>query len=733
MKSVITIDSDPEEGIIQSDNFSKFDPIEISQQDKFPYCLVGRTSSEFKGKRISKFGVGILIGPAVVLTAGHNLTNIDKETGALEIADAVSFTVSTNGDFEPFEPIVSNDFYIPEDFIHGVKVQVAKQQLLNDWSVIYLNVPIGESVKKLYGLENFPYVKTGENGLFSYFNDNSKQNLSNLGAGINPEISIIGYSECREEFDEKAFSTENNNLLYNTASTNQLSQMTNINQNPISKKGGDFEDPKKDININIQISTKEEGMVASQIFSNNMNKLNILKLENNNNKKHPDPVDFIILNSENKEVNKYQTLINHKLTNRSDKTLISESMGRLEDFNDALKYKISTYKGQSGSPIFLRLRKIQSNKPGLNDGTEQSNDNFFDSNTNNRSNKNESEFIYTFIGIHSRRGPLLYDNIICNQSPPSEKKMLNNVSNCSNDDEYHDTKNNFLGLGVNSPGLIHDEEVDKVETQVRKMRNSENRRSGNSLNEKDKNNDQNLINQIAIHGICEFNEGILIMGKNVLPISSAVENNLQMRDKKSNGLGVPINTQVASSSNNNSNGNTNINSNSSSNSNVATPYKSPFCNVTLTLNGKEKLVGLFKRDLKLDTLFQFGSEILNVDKNYILFIFNTGKAEKRISGKFDSNKQLGLYLDEDQPSAAFEVDLNMKYGDELGQRVIEKYMETYDLNVEDIRENFKPEHMKRLFDLIFEEISDFADIHPTFGKLFSKIRGFILSKIGLSD
>ena len=612
---VIHFDEDTEEGII-SENFSKFDPIDFSQQNKFPYCFVGKLTSEFKAKRIAKSGVGILIGPGIVLTAGHNLTHIDPKTQEIEVADRVGFTVGSNGEFEPFPTIYTDNFYLPSDFIKGVKEKLSKTQLLNDWAVLYLGVQIGKAVKKLYNLETLSYVREDENGLFSYFNEGLKQ----TGDLTNAEISIIGYSDFQFEIE-----MGNGNLTDNK---------------------------KNDIDINIQISTKEEGLVIGK-FTN----LNI----KNNKLESQMPLDFIILNSSISAKNK---VIN------TNKSVISESKGQLCDVSDNLKYKISTYKGQSGSPIFLRQKKY---KNFIIDS-----ENFFSNNVD--FTRDEDNFIYKFIGIHSRRGPLVYDNIVFTEN---------------------------------------DNENDKVETQIKPLEKKSTKDITNEMVKKE------ALKFISSNGICEFNEGLMITGDKGIPISVAVQSKLNMKTVQ-NDPEENINDILTK--------------NSSSDYKIIHQYKpeeapnSQFVNITLVMNDKEKLVGLFKRNVKLDVLFNFGSEILNIDIKYIILNQLTGK-KKKMLWKYDYDKTLNICLNNDETSSTLELEVNMLYGEELGQKVLNKYFETQEgkLDYNELKQNFRKVHMKPLFDSIFDEISQFLDIHPIFGKLFTKIRGYILNKIGLSD
>jgi len=102
-------------------------------------------------------------------------------------------------------------------------------------------------------------------------------------------------------------------------------------------------------------------------------------------------MDYIILGTE--EYNKDFDM------NDADKLIMSESKGNLiglnyeegddnaeKDIIKAIKYQISTYKGQSGSPIFLRIKRM----------TEKL----------NMQTKSKNNYIYQFIGLHSRRGPM---------------------------------------------------------------------------------------------------------------------------------------------------------------------------------------------------------------------------------------------------------------------------------------------------------------------------------------
>ena len=503
---------------------------------------------------------------------------------------------------------------------------------------------------------------------------------------------------------------------------------------------------KKDININIQISTQEEGYVKSHMIENNttINSVN-MKLNSkypnfNNSNNYKKSLDFVIFNNNSSNRIKEMTTIeqitsstsgcndkgkgfneinnNNNCNSQDSRLFMSESHGRLEDFESSLKYKISTYKGQSGSPIFLKLKKISSNRIN-NYASSSCPDNPFVENEDvlKTSNK-ESDYIYIFIGIHSRRGPLLYDSIMMKEL---DEDNLANIENNENN------LNNVYSI-------LHEDEVDKVETISKRLKSmsvtSKSRSLSNNSNEKTNNNSNNINNLVLIHGVCDFNEGLLIMGNNVSPICNAIKdsnrnlyssnNNFDnvCSEKTHNKLGY---RNLIDNTNNNNNSN-NVNNSS------ATSYK---C-VGIYLNSKEIITGLFHKDSKLETLFDFGAAILNVDKSYIILSLLMKKHEKKFNSKYDNTKTLVQILEEEVFSAYFNVEINMKYGDLLGKKVLDKYMENYDVELYEIKNEFKECHMKALYDSIFDEIVIFSDVYPVYGKLFNKIRSYILNKLELN-
>ncbi len=80
----------------------------------------------------------------------------------------------------------------------------------------------------------------------------------------------------------------------------------------------------------------------------------------------------------------------------------------------------------------------------------------------------------------------------------------------------------------------------------------------------------------------------------------------------------------------------------------------------------------------------------------------------------------------------FELMLNIKkYGEIMSNKIIQKFLENYDLEESQLKKDFEKKYMKPLFHSIFAEISSFENTNPTYGKLFKKIRKTILKKLDI--
>ena len=638
-------DNDDElEGIIQNEpQKNKYETVGYHKMNQFPYYLIGKVVSKFEIDGINKFlnGVGILIGPNIVLTVAHNLCHLNQNKKILYTKKAIFFSCA-NGDFCLFEPVKSLKIFVPESYIEALKKEDKDEELLNDWGLIYLNASIGNSIINLLDIENKNELKINQGHLYNFFTYNEGLKLDKIVEMVNSEkISIIGYTEYKDKYkNNSAYKFLNNFRKKNKNEKVENTQFEEINTN-ISQN----------INIKNEIIKANEDNVIKEDFTEGLittSRYNY-RNNNNNNKLSLNGIDYIVLNNE--ELNKEFDVTD------ADKQIMSESKGKLvlsenekdDKSNNMIRYKISTYKGQSGSPIFLRYKRISNSKKG--------------------------EYVYQFLGLHSRRGPLknfyesekmskLTENLLTNEIPGRE---YNNIVKNNIEDNFDDIKKK------------------------------------NNLNYNDNKKNYNEI--IIFNGSCDYNCAVSILGSIIPKIISLVNKNLNEIKE----MGNEISTNKV---------------------------KSEFIYTKLLLNDEVKFCGLFKRYVPLSVLFSFASKIFNVPKEYILLEDIANPLGLSIQNfNYDQNKKLCEVMEDPDNSSSitFELMLNIKkYGEFIANNILQKYLENYDLEESQLKKDFK-KHMKGLFHIIFREINKFENIPLTYGKLFKKIRKMILNKLGMTE
>jgi V8-like Glu-specific endopeptidase len=602
------------EGIVNNEpKKNKYEVVKFHKLNMFPYFLVGKVVSKFDFDGTNKYlnGVGILVGPDIVLTVAHNLCHMTSKDKIL-ITKKVCFFAAANGDFNLFDPVKSVNTYIPDAYIESLKTENRDEQLHNDWGLIFLSTPIGDHITQILDIDKHNnYIKLVDQ-FYNFFVNNEGFNLTGLTKLTQSDkISIVGYTEYKETYKNNSAYKYIKNFTNNEEDTNKI--LKDIVEGDTMKD--------KKININININTdKSEGMLTKGGREMKAN-----------------GTDYIVLGKE--EFNKDFD------TNDIEKLIMCESKGNIIGMTGenmeldlkAIRYKISTYKGQSGSPIFIRSRIITEKDPNM---------------------KNKPQYIYKFIGLHSRRGP---------SSEFYESEKLNNL-----------TENLMTGNLGNAANFI------KVKPQ---NKNSE---LETAMAEND------IVKQ---NGICEYNMALSIMGDTIKTIKDIIT--------KENSL--PKYQQLSD-------------------------VKSDFVMIKIMLNGEQKLNGLFKRNISMASLFNFGSKIFNVPKEFILLkdiAYNNDIAAIH-NFNFDSGKRLTEILkDEECSSKSFELMLNIKkYGEIMSNNILQKFLENYDLEEKQLRTDFN-KYTKALFHSIFAEIHSFETVHPTYGKLFKKIRKTILAKLNI--
>ena len=397
------------EGIISKEPLSnQYEIVPYSLLNLFPKCLVGRIITKFLIGKTTKYqyGVAILIGPRIVLTVAHNLL-IDGIK-----ADKIFFCPISNGNFSLCDNIISDKFYIPNEFIFYGNINEKKEQLLHDWGLIFFDWDVGDFIinsVNAYYKDYSGYLKENS-GLYQFFLNELNNDIKNYKDDYcKNELIILGYTSYEEalKFSRNNLNKKKNDYLRTKSLTDSHPKLNqpdirfypNSESNPMNKhiQGKIFAELVNEMdtsnnnsflnlnieqiisenNSNIPSSSIEETRKENEYDSYLITKLFRKSFQKNKNdysyyENYKNIIPYILFD----EVNKFQDIYddNPKLD-----LVMTESKGKIltiisERSNNIIKYRITTYKGQSGSPIFLN--DIKTNK-------------------------------LKFLGLHSRRGPVV--------------------------------------------------------------------------------------------------------------------------------------------------------------------------------------------------------------------------------------------------------------------------------------------------------------------------------------
>ena len=311
---------------------------------------------------------------------------------------------------------------------------------------------------------------------------------------------------------------------------------------------------------------------------------------------------------------------------------MSESKGNLIENEDKyIKYRITTYKGQSGSPIFLRVKKMISR-----DG--------------NGEIEHKHQYVYHFIGLHSRRGPSNDEN----NGGLKGKSFL-------------ETECGDLNFNSQSPVMNNE---GKIETKS----------STNTVV-------QMQSDLVKIHGVCDYNIALSIIGSSTKKIINSVKelNLLNSSLLNNNKLYIPskLNTNFILVK-------------------LIMNEEEKLIGLFNKKTSLELIFSLCSKILNIPKEHILIKELSNVD---------TSSAELIQNYNFDNNKLLGDLVESDNtPLLIYEVMLNFKkYGELLAKKIFDKFLENYDLELEHLQKDFIKKYSKKLFQAIFAEINSFKN------------------------
>lgn len=807
------------EGIIDNEpQNNKYEAIKFHKLNEYPYFLIGKVVSKFDidGQNQHLKGVGILVGPDVVLTVAHNICHMTANA-SVYTAKQVYFEPVANGKFNLFEKVKFRSYYIPEDYTKALTQNDEDFQLYNDWGLIFLSQPVGDYISKYFDIKNCKYIEN-INGLYRFFANNEMMN-SDLSAFLDENFnlnSIRNNLESNLNFNNnsiyKSSNSSNHNSSNMNSNTNQINKennnMNNFSQpaqtsnknslkisiigysknkinnlkNQFSQKypqvnansgmgniragesAGDLEID-KNININININTKENRQFFTEgLFKTSANNKLIRnkQLENMGN-----GIDYILFNNEElnrdfndnddenlimteskgslrMEIKGIDNYIKHNLNNMlsngnnaynthslnnsiapipeydtasnnpvescltQDLDLYkSEAEKLLTDNNNnnpgnkstvfpmlqyetrklsdslagtnakSLRYPISTYKGQSGSPIFLRIKKNDNNP--------------------------KQKYLYIFIGLHSRRGPIVNEKFNeisnmsnCNSNSTDEaNKMLNNNNN------YNLVENLLVNEKENlSSDLTNNLNIKKYFT-FNSLNNTNNNSINNQMDQKQimplKPEEAEYNNIILKNGICNYNVALNILGdtsKNIMDVINKNKTQLQTKERPQ--------------------------------------LNSEFVLVKLYDKDNLALKGLFKNQLNMQVLFEVATDFKKLPIEFIRFRpFNDQFNKNFLTYNHDREKCLYKLIENEEENSelAFYISINKNtYSRFIADNIFNKFCENF--NIDKVKLDFK-KYSKYLFDSIFTELKGYDPNSSFYGKFFKLIRDHILKKIGV--
>lgn len=404
----------------------------------FPYLLLGKIKTSFKNKQTISEGVGLLIGDDIVLTSAHNIYQ-----GKLNKIKSIEFIPLMTGAVRLLKPIKCRKYSMLKTF-QDLKNRelnddnVNSSDILNsDFALCFLKCKLGTEIKEMFNLYNDKHFDFWPHGkrIFSFFIDKNKdikRIFEQFNDGeLDQEVSLISYVSFKNEY------LKEQNFRYNNYINKMITRRNNTTYQAPSRNGSFFI---TEGTMSIRMSTAS---IASNCMINNNYENNcldtfypIFDIANKAQKPRNNQIFFdeennnvLLCEAEgklvkpfNKNIYKKDTVISRQtfstISDRPTGTTLSTN-DNLKIYSDSntqansqyeLNYVITTYIGQSGSPIFLR--------------------------------KNKSEYI--LLGIHSRSSPT--------SSIHSKKSNYIIESGFS---QYN------IGLSLN--GEVHNDIIDMIE------------------------------------------------------------------------------------------------------------------------------------------------------------------------------------------------------------------------------------------------------------------------------
>ncbi len=473
---------------------SNSDPVKYNEMNIFPFFLIGKVVAEFETsyRDFCLEGVGVLIGPEVVLTVAHLLTTQDKDENITQ-PKRVHFYPSLNANFVPINNLKSNKTKVSSEYLKALKNCDKGNLVNNDWGLIFFNYDIGEKLISLYGAKDLSELTLSDDGLYNFFYNNDYIEVDN-NLLVEQNVTMIGYPEIRKikqiniPKPKHLFYSEsdmaNMQDFRHSYGPNELKSIKEESESDSKKVGDntinikillddhDYEPQSSHLPVyksNQVITTKNcvksetdiISLAQEQDISQKIAKKIIVRTPDRKhlimtkNLEAENGFDYIIFNDE-KLNDRYHT-------SEKEKIILTECKANLIEVND-LKYIMTDYKGRAGAPVFFRSKNRSSNPENKELTKTLSEDEF----------EEKKEYIYKFMGIHTKLEP--DENYgICHTCETNFSDSANSIYN-TDDHSKKDGLNNFSGplnlLGEQSKKVIEvirEENSNKIKSKPNKQ------------------------------------------------------------------------------------------------------------------------------------------------------------------------------------------------------------------------------------------------------------------------
>ena len=349
------------EAILENEPFdNNYFIVPPSLMNLHPYVFLGKLETHFlntANQRCISEGVGFLIGNDIILTSAHNIYNGINEPTLIE------FTPLINGAIKLLTPIKVVHYEIMHEFRERKLKGITDDILMYDFAVCFLEKKLGSEIIEMFNINTkvetkFKFFNFGNKQLFYYFMQlkNEMMNLNHKFSDGNmcEKIAMISYINYKAEYLQTEHFRFKTSILRALSNKQNITHDTTYNHDyhifmPEFKEKKRNANNIKSLNNNTMYLENDSTLLAEcrGTLCNTLGVYKNKKGKSSDNLQEDIRVSEISLSDRpTRDTMSYNrmSIYNKKLTHVRDNKFYE------------MDYLITTYVGQSGSPIFLRKK-----------------------------------------------------------------------------------------------------------------------------------------------------------------------------------------------------------------------------------------------------------------------------------------------------------------------------------------------------------------------------------------